>query len=225
MKIITLALVISLASILSACSRDAKHAVEKAQVEQNPAKSLEIIRQAKKLYLDDCDSWGCDVPDELYSAEEKYFVKAAKAGHEPSSRELFFKRKDLEALKNELKSGVLARAKESKNVDLLVAAASIAGDDKLGVINRAQQIDYLKRAWSAGDAGSAGKLAHIFRRMKDFNSAYFWSLRCIQECRRDNGLESGDFANQTELPELEKHLAADQIAKLQIASALPAASN
>lgn len=205
--------------ILTACSKDIQQALEIAKAESDPAKSLEVIRQAEKSYLEQCNSLRCSVPRSLLAADQEYFLKAAKAGNERVLRELFTVRPDMIDLQNEMKGSVLIRAKDSKNADLLASAASIYGNDTLGVVNKAQQIEYLNRAWAAGDVKSAGQLAHIYVRLKDFDNAYFWSLRCTQECNRSVGVREGEYSTQTELLELEKHLDANKIATLQRESA------
>lgn len=205
--------------VLAACSKDVQQALEKAKAEKNPAKSLEVVRKAEDSYLEDCNSWRCSIPRSLAAAEQEYFVKAAKAGDERVLRELFTERVDMEGLQAELKDSVLNRGKDSKNVHLLATIASIYGNDTLGVVNTAQQIAYLKRAWAAGDVQSAGQLGHIYVRQKDFDNAYFWSLRCTQRCKRSVGVKYGEYSTQIELLELEKHLDANKIATLQSESA------
>lgn len=207
-------------SLVTACSHEVKQAIENAKAETDPVKSLIIIRQAKLEYQDQCFS-KCFAPEEIQSAEEKYFIAAAKSGDEKVLRELFDMNKysHLIALKIELKSKILERAQTSKNVDLLTAAASIYGNDTLSIVNKEHQIHYLKRAWSAGNGQSAGILAHIYVRMKDFENAYFWSLRCIQDCKRFVGAQVGESSDQIELIELEKHLDPSKIIKLQNESA------
>lgn len=208
-----------LSLILAACSSDVRQVLNQAKAETDPAKSLAIIRHAEDAYLEKCGSvMKCSLPEELEKADQEYFKNAAKAGNERVLRELFAQRNDLTELKNELKPEVLKRAKDSKNVDLLVAAASIAGDDLLGVVNKEQQIQFLKRAWEAGDVKSAGKLALIYVWLKAFDNAYFWSLRCIQDCNRSDSTKVREYVNQIELLELEKHLDANKIAKLQSAA-------
>ncbi len=205
--------------ILTACSKDIRQALEQAKAESDPAKSLEVIRHAEKSYLEQCNSLRCSVPRSLVAADQEYFLKAVKAGNERALRELFTVRPDMVDLQNELKGPVLTRGRDSKNADLLVAVASIYGNDTLGMVNKAQQIEYLKRAWAVGDVKSAGQLAHIYVRLKDFDSAYFWSLRCTQECNRSVGVKEGEYSNQIDLPELEKHLDANKKATLQRESA------
>lgn len=151
-------------------------------------------------------------------------AKAVKAGDDRAVRELYETRGgNWISLQAEMKAAVLARAKTSDNRDLLLAAASIYGNDRLGVVNMAQQMEYLMRAWRAGDAQSAGAMAQIYVRVKDYENAYRWSLLCNFGCSRQYGETDGDHIGQTALRELESHLSPAQIARLQEEASLAAA--
>lgn len=151
----------------------------------------------------------------IYVAEREYFTVAATSGNNEALRELFVEKSMYEYgdLKNQLKPIVLEKAKTSKNADLFATAAHIFGDSELGVIDTTQQIEYLKLAWKAGDVNSAGKLASIYANWKNIESAYYWSLRCIQTCHR--------VWNLTPLNILEKDLTQEQILNLQHEAADP----
>lgn len=203
--------------LLAGCSNsNVNEALARAKAETNPVKALEIIQQAEGDYCEDKSPKFCFAPDELSKAEDDYFTSAARLGDERTLRILFSSGRGGKwlSLQDELKSSVLERAKSSKNPDLLATAAYIYGDGTSNVVNSTEKIYYLMRAWEAGDDQSAAQLAHHFVRLKDYEKAYFWSLRCNRNCTRDR-VEIGEYVNQIELLELEKHLSSDKITKLQ----------
>lgn len=221
---------ICVAMTLAACNDVeplAFDAIKRAKTEIDPVVSLRTIRdvfaEARKCRGTVGKGMGeCDVPYELYQADHAFLVKAAQAGDPAALREIFegrAKQLDLQPVKNDLKAAVLNRAKDSTNADLLATAAAIYADDTLGVISTSEQVRYLERAWAAGDKSVAGKLANIHARRRDYETAYFWSLRCYKTCNRQADLLPGDIPDQIELSALEKHLNAVQIASLQAEAA------
>lgn len=87
-----------------------------------------------------------------------------------------------------MRSTVLDRAKTSNDPDLLVAAAQIYRDDRIGVIDTQLETQYRYRAWRAGDKASARRLAEIYLDQEQHEQAYLWSLRCIHECDRSDAI-------------------------------------
>lgn len=208
--------------VLNSSRENVSEVLQKAASEKNPVKSREIIAQAIDDYKrNNIFARNHDVPDEYIDADKKYFAAAVRAGDVKSIRELFIGRSNYGAsgeLKKEVKQKVLELARTSNDVNLLTAAAKIYGDDSLGVVDKEQHIHYLKRAWAAGNVKSAGTLAHIYVRVKDFENAYLWSLRCFDGCDREADIVGGDDINQIKLTELEKHLSLDKITEIQKAA-------
>lgn len=223
MKLKLLMAVVALVTLLCGCSSDesVKIAIEKAKAEPNPEAALKIIVAAEAAFCGKHAAIGrCHLPEELREAEESYFVAAAKAGVPHVLRTLYIERYGDTQLKAELKQMVLEKAASSNNADLLVTAASIAGNDSLGPINDELQLTLLKRAWETGAKQAAGYLANIYARSKNYETAYYWSLRCNSNCRRDvmgGFAKSGytDYSDSSSLGALEKHLSRETIARLQ----------
>jgi len=205
---------------LIGCSSNADKLIAKAESEPDPTKALAIIRQTEEYYKENPIS-NYNEKDRLLQAEDKYFTLAAKSGNEHVLRELFeYRSGKWVALQDELQPNVLERAKTTNNPDLLAAAAAIYGNNKVNVINTSERVNYLMRAWKAGDKPSAGLLSHHFVRLKDYDSAYLWSLRCIRDCDREKGIEQGEYINQIKLGELEKHLNNVEIINIQKEAAI-----
>lgn len=215
--ICTIILGIIAAALLIGCTKyDAQPALSRAAAATTPSQALVIIRAAIVDYCNGVRYNGCDAPSELEEAMRKYFSEAARAGDGEVLRELFAANGfgSLE-LKDEVRPKLLQLAKESSDPDLLAAAAASVGNDRDGVINLAMQIEFLQRAWAVGDDRSAGKLAHVYVRMNDYQNAYLWSLRCIRRCNRSDGWESGGNLDAIELRTLEEKLSKQQIAVIQ----------
>lgn len=181
-KLVCQAVGIALAVGLSGCG-NTEAVLEAAEHAKTPSESLKIVREAMRnqgvCFL---RRMGC-TPDEWYDAESKYLALAAKAGDAKALREVFSGlRTELQA---ELRPTVLEKAKSSNDPQLLATAASIYGNGRLMVVDRAEQIAYLKRAYSAGDVISANSLARIYVDLKDTENAYYWSLLCVGQCVRD----------------------------------------
>lgn len=218
---------IALIALLCACSDDpVSVAIEKAKAEPNPEVALKIIVDAESAYCEEHRVLGrCSLPERLRDLEDGYFVAAAKAGVPHVLRSLYLHRYTETPLRVELKQMVLEKAAATNDADLLIVAASIAGNESLGPINDEMQLAFLKRAWEAGDAQAAGYLGNIYARSKNYKAAYFWSLRCNAKCRRDDMAgfsKSGysDYRDSSTLGELEKHLSREVIAREQkVASA------
>jgi len=219
MRFVIVSIVVA-AMMLVGCSNEVAKTLARAKAESNPVAALAIIRQAKSSFCEGEFHSSCYPPDDLLSAEDEYFPKAAKSGDAHVLRELFTSRSEkLVPLQTELKSSVIERARTSKDRELLIAAANIFGNESIGVINSVQQLAYLERAWAAGDDASAGSMAHVFVRRKDYENAYLWSLRCVRSCNREDGVREGEFVKQIQLGELAKHLSQEQITKLQMDAA------
>ena len=207
------------ALMLGACS--SQEAINKAKKAASPSQALEIVRNA---IAEECPNGirFCSAADALLEARNEYFTKAVRAGETKVLRELYeapsFGQSLL--LQAELKNNVLDNANTSTDPDLLAVAAAIHGNDTLGIVNATAQIEFYSRAWSAGDELSAGRLAHIFARLKDYEKAYLWSLRCINKCNRSKGVLEGESSDQIQLRFLEKNLSDKQITALQQAAAL-----
>lgn len=198
---------------------DSDKAIDLAKAATNPSIALEIIRKAENQYCDEAFfPLRCKAPEELQLARDEYFIKAVRSGDERSLRNLFEYAGEASSswtlLQKELKAGVLDRARTSNNPDLLVVAANIYGDDANNLINTSQRISYLKRAWSSGDAPSAGQLAIYYASRGDYENSYFWSLRCILECNRAVDVYRG-IEYKIELSDIEKHLSTEQIDIIQ----------
>lgn len=188
---------------------DAAVALRAASKEKEPVKALTIIYKAMEEHCPEGRGWHCNVPDELDRAAGIYRDQALKRGDPKLLRELFARdNQELDKKKTYL-AYVLEKAKASSDQDLLVAAASIYGDDRLRIIDTGQEVQYLERAWKAGDMPSAGRLAQIYQRQRNYDRAYLWSLRCIDDCVRDH------YGREIQLLSLETYLEPDRIGELQ----------
>lgn len=64
---------------------------------------------------------------------------------------------------------------------LLLNGAYVNRDTDRGVAMMA-------RAWAAGQLQAANYIARAYNNMNDVRNAYFWSLRCVEPCGRDDDL-------------------------------------
>ena len=204
-------------AILCGCSdQSTKIVLDTAKAAATPEAAYEIIVAAEEAYCR--GQFNCKLPAELLDADDAYFAAAAKAGAPKILLTLYLSRGG--KLAADLKQVTLERAASSNDPDMLLVAASILGNSNLGPINDDLQIAFLKRAWDAGNKQAAGLLANSYARSKDYETAYYWSLRCNSGCERNDiqGFRKSGYdytLDTTSLGELEKHLNHETIARLQ----------
>lgn len=215
-------IVIGLVGFLAGCN-DFGAVLDQAKTAPTPAEALKVIWNWESDWCKHTVRRSCDFPKEVEDAEAQYFEAAARAGTPFVLRTLYidqYYRTDLQA---ELKTMVLEKVSESDDPDLLLVAASIVGNERLGPINDEKQLAFLNRAWKAGAKQAAGYLANIYARTKDYETAYYWALQCNANCRRDNMTgftKSGyDAYEADKLGNLEKHLSPKAMARIQSALA------
>lgn len=80
------------------------------------------------------------------------------------------------------------------------------------VKNAATGLDYLYNSWLSGNVKSAKLSSITYSRMNDKSNAYFWALRCINECH-NAVVDSSDTMKRSE--EFEQILTVEEIRDIQ----------
>lgn len=217
-KLVQVALVFL--TFLSGCS-DTRRVLAEAESVASPEKAVKIVDRAISDYCEEKFN-RCYPPDDLIKARGRYFYAAARAGDAAALRELYEQGfgETRDAVRLELKSRLLKTAEASDDPDILAAAAAAVSNDRIDVIDRSLQMQFLKRAWQAGDDRSAGRVAHFYAQQADHQNAYLWSLRCVRTCRRQANVPAGASVFQIELHKLEAALTQAQVSAIQRAASV-----
>jgi hypothetical protein len=93
-------------------------------------------------------------------------------------------------------------------VVLRVAGRMVARGDVAERDNK-RAVHYLERAWRAGEVQAANDIALQFQAAKDISTAYYWSLLCIEPCKRETKVALND---------LQLELTTDAILQAQLAA-------
>lgn len=108
----------------------------------------------------------------------------------------------LRAVRNEYAATTTAIGRQTDDPELLRLTGQILLDGRFVPRDTAGAIEILERSYRLGHVPAAVTLAKAYASLNDWPRAYLWSVRCTQQCERDDG---------TRLETLRQHLTPAQV--------------